>query len=146
MEIIIGVGIGLVVGALLTVFVLNVLLKKRKEQMLKEAENEGEAIKKDKIIQAKEKFLSLKENHEKTIKDRERKLQSAEDRTKAKEKSLSNKIEETTRKEKSIDNQKKALDEKIQLNITKQEELEKIQEKRVLELSRISGMDVDEAK
>src|SRR5690554_7149613 len=103
MEIIIGVGIGLVVGALLTVFVLNVLLKKRKEQMLKDAENEGEAIKKDKIIQAKEKFLNLKENHEKTIKDRERKLQSAEDRTKAKEKSLSKKIEDLNRKEKSID-------------------------------------------
>jgi len=146
MEIIIGVGIGLLGGAVLAIIVQNVLLKKRKQQILAEAEKEGESIKKDKIIQAKEKFLSLKENHEKTIKDRERKLQSAEDRTKAKEKSLSNKIEETTRKEKSIDNQKKALDEKIQLNITKQEELEKIQEKRVLELSRISGMDVEEAK
>lgn len=146
MEIIIGVGIGLVVGALLTVFVLNVLLKKRKEQMLKEAENEGEAIKKDKIIQAKEKFLNLKENHEKTIKDRERKLQSAEDRTKAKEKSLSKKIEDLNRKEKSIDAKQKTLEEKIQLNLTKQEELEKMQDKRVLELSRISGMDVDEAK
>ncbi|WP_299201214.1 ribonuclease Y [Brumimicrobium sp.] len=146
MEIIIGVGIGLVVGALLTVFVLNVLLKKRKEQMLKEAENEGEAIKKDKIIQAKEKFLNLKENHEKTIKDRERKLQSAEDRTKAKEKSLSKKIEDLNRKEKAIDAKQKTLEEKIQLNLTKQEELEKMQDKRVLELSRISGMDVDEAK
>jgi len=146
MEIIIGVGIGLVVGALLTVFVLNVLLKKRKEQMLKDAENEGEAIKKDKIIQAKEKFLNLKENHEKTIKDRERKLQSAEDRTKAKEKSLSKKIEDLNRKEKSIDAKQKTLEEKIQLNLTKQEELEKMQDKRVLELSRISGMDVDEAK
>src|SRR5690554_2885121 len=209
MEIIIGVGIGLVVGALLTVFVLNVLLKKRKEQMLKDAENEGEAIKKDKIIQAKEKVLNLKENHEKTIKDRERKLQSAEDRTKAKEKSLSKKIEnlnrkeksieakqkkknknnqakekvlklkekhektikdresklqsaedrtkakekslskkneDLNRKEKSIDAKQKTLEEKIQLNLTKQEELEKMQDKRVLELSRISGMDVDEAK
>ncbi|HLV42155.1 MAG TPA: ribonuclease Y [Brumimicrobium sp.] len=146
MEIIIGVGIGLIAGAVLAVIVQNVLLKKRKELIIKEAENDGEAIKKDKIIQAKEKFLSLKENHEKTIKDRERKLQSAEDRTKAKESSLSKKIEETNRKEKSIDSQKKTLEESIQLNIAKQEELEKIQDKRVLELSRISGMDVEEAK
>jgi ribonuclease Y len=146
MEIIIGVSIGLIGGAILAVIVQNVLLKKRKDQILKEAETEGEVIKKDKIIQAKEKFLNLKENHEKTIKDRERKLQSAEDRTKAKEKSLSTKIEETNRKEKSIDGQKKTLDDKIQLNATKQEELEKIQDKRVLELSRISGMDVEEAK
>src|SRR5690554_3223538 len=147
MEIIIGVSIiGLLGGAILAVLVQNVLLKKRKEQIIKEAENEGESIKKDKIIQAKEKFLSLKENHEKAMKDRERKLQSAEDRTKAKESSLSKKIEEANRKEKSIDSQKQTLEEKIQLNLTKQEELEKIQDKRVLELSRISGMDVEEAK
>src|SRR5690554_1389716 len=146
MEIIIGVGIGLVVGALLTVFVLNVLLKKRKEQMLKDAENEGEAIKKDKIIQAKEKFLNLKENHEKTIKDHERKLQSAEDKTKAKEKSLSKKIKDLNHKKKSIDAKQKTLEEKIQLNLTKQKELEKMQDKHVLELSHISEINVDEAK
>ncbi|WP_107039114.1 ribonuclease Y [Brumimicrobium mesophilum] len=146
MEIIIGISIGLIVGVILAVVVQNVLLKKRKEQILKEAETEGESIKKDKIIQAKEKFLNLKESHEKTMKDRERKLQSAEDRTKAKEKNLSKKIEENNRKEKSIDSKTASLEEKIQLVQTKQDELEKIQDKRVLELSRISGMDVDEAK
>ncbi|RFC54803.1 ribonuclease Y [Brumimicrobium aurantiacum] len=146
MEIIIGVSIGLIIGAVVAVLVQNVLLKKRKEQILHEAETEGESIKKDKIIQAKEKFLNLKQNHEKAIKDRERKLQSAEDRAKAKDKNLSKKIEEFNRKEKSLDAKTKTLDEKIQLNVTKQEELEKIQDKRVLELSRISGMDVEEAK
>lgn len=146
MEIIIGVGIGLVIGGVLTFVVQNVLLKKRKEQILKEAENEGEAIKKDKIIQAKEKFLQLKENHDKVIRDRERKLQSSEDRTKAKDKNLSKKIEEVSRKERRLESQEKALEEKIQINLTRQEELERIQEKRVAELSRISGMNPEEAK
>ncbi|WP_199223375.1 ribonuclease Y [Brumimicrobium oceani] len=146
MEIIIGVSIGLIIGVVLAFVVQNTLLKKRKEQILNEAETEGESIKKDKIIQAKEKFLNLKENHEKTIKDRERKLQSAEDRTKAKEKNLSKKIEEINRKEKSLDAKTASLEEKIQLTQTKHDELEKIQDKRVLELSRISGMDVEEAK
>ena len=73
----IGIGIGVVGGAVVAVIIQNVILKNRKEQIIKDAENEGESIKKDKIIQAKEKFLQLKENHEKTIKDRERKLQSA---------------------------------------------------------------------
>src|SRR5690554_6023688 len=99
MEIVIGAIAGLIGGAVIAVIVQNVLLKKRKEQILSEAETEGEAIKKDKIIQAKEKFLNLKQNHEKAIKDRERKLQSAEDRTRAKEKSLSKKIEDLNRKE-----------------------------------------------
>jgi ribonuclease Y len=146
MDLIIGIGIGVVGGAVIAVIIQNVILKNRKEQILKDVENEGEAIKKDKIIQAKEKFLSLKENHEKTIKDRERKLQSAEDRTKNKEKSLSKKIEEVNRKEKSIDSQKKSFDEKIQLIELKQQELEKTQDKRVAELSKVSGMNPEDAK
>lgn len=146
MEIITGVGIGLIVGGVLAFIIQNVLLKKRKEQILKDAENEGEAIKKDKIIQAKEKFLQLKENHDKVIRERERKLQSAEDRVKAKDKNLSKKIEEVSRKERRLESQEKALEEKIQINLTRQEELERIQEKRVAELSRISGMNPEEAK
>ncbi|MEX2484143.1 MAG: ribonuclease Y [Brumimicrobium sp.] len=146
MDLIIGIGVGVVAGVVVTVIVQNVLLKKRKEQLLKEAESEGEAIKKDKIIQAKEKFLQLKENHEKSMKDRERKLQSAEDRTKNKENSLSQKIEEVNRKEKSIDSQKKALEDKVTLIEVKQQELDKTQQKRVSELSRVSGMDPEDAK
>ncbi len=146
MDLIIGLGIGVVGGAVVAIIVQNVILKNRKEQILKEAETEGESIKKDKIIQAKEKFLQLKENHEKTIKDRERKLQSAEDRTKSKEKSLSKKIEEVNRKEKGIDSQKKTLDDKIQTIELKQQELEKTQDRRVAELSKISGMNPEDAK
>jgi ribonuclease Y len=146
MDLIIGIGVGLVGGVVVALIIQNVLLKKRKEQILKEAETEGESIKKDKIIQAKEKFLQLKENHEKTIKDRERKLQSAEDRTKNKEKSLNQKIEEVNRKEKSIDGQKKTLEDKVGLIEVKQQELEKTQQKRVSELSRISSMNPEDAK
>ena len=146
MEMYIGIGIGVVGGALIAVFVQSVLMKKRKEQLIKEAQNEGESIKKDKIIQAKEKFMKLKEDHEKNIKDRERKLQSAEDRTKNKESSLSRKIEDASRKEKSIDGKQKTLEDKIQLTEVKQEELEKTYDKHVLELSRISGLQPDDAK
>lgn len=145
-QIIVGGLVGLVAGAAITFIIQNVFLKKKVEQVLKDAENEGEAIKKDKILQAKEKFLQLKENHEKTIKDRERKLQSAEDRTKNKEKSLSQKIEEVNRKEKGIKAQESDLQEKLKLSEIKQQELDKIQSKRVAELSRISGLEADEAK
>lgn len=140
------IGAGLIVGAVLMVFVQNVLLKKKKELILKEAETEGEAIKKDKILKAKEKFLSLKAEHDKTIQGRERKLQSSLDRTKAKENGLSKKLEDFSRKEKKIEALQKDLEERIQLNINKAEELENVQEKRVAELTRISGMDPEEAK
>ena len=137
---------GVIAGALVTFLIQNVLLKKRTQQLLKEAENEGEAIKKEKILQAKEKFLQLKESHEQSIKDRERKLQSAEDRTKNKEKSLSQKIEEVSRKEKQLSSKESTLEEKINIAELKQKELDKTQQKRVAELSKISSLDPEEAK
>lgn len=146
MDLIIGIGIGLAGGIVVAIIIQNVLLKSRRDQLLKDAENEGETIKKDKILQAKEKFLQLKESHEDAMKDRERKMQSAEDRARSKEKSLSQKMEEVTRKEKALENQQKELEEKIQISDLKAQELEKMQSKRVAELSKISGMDPEDAK
>lgn len=138
--------IGLVAGAVIVFVVQNVLLKSRKEQILKEAEKEGENLKQTKILQAKEKFLKLKEDHESKIKDRERKLQSTEDRMRNKEKNLSQKIEEASRKEKSLEKSQSTLDSKIEALEIKHVELDKQHQKTVAELSKISGMSVDEAK
>ncbi|MBW7867793.1 MAG: ribonuclease Y [Brumimicrobium sp.] len=146
MEIIIGLTIGLVGGAVAVFVIQSVLLKKRREQILKEAEVEGETIKKDKILQAKEKFLNLKDEHEKSIKERERKLQSTEDRARSKEQMLSKKIEEVSRKEKVIEHKVTELEQQIQINHTKQEELDRLNEKRVEELSALSGMNQEDAK
>ncbi|MCO5268256.1 MAG: ribonuclease Y [Brumimicrobium sp.] len=146
MEIIIGLTIGLVGGAVAVFVIQSVLLKKRREQILKEAEVEGETIKKDKILQAKEKFLNLKDEHEKSIKERERKLQSTEDRARSKEQMLSKKIEEVSRKEKVIEHKVTELEQQIQINHTKQEELDRLNEKRIEELSALSGMNQEDAK
>jgi ribonuclease Y len=146
MELVIGIIAGLAGGGIAVFVVQNVLLKKRKEQLIREAELEGENIKKEKILQAKERFLKLKEEHESTMKDKERRLQSAEDRAKAKEKSLSNKLEDVNRKEKSLERLQTELEAKMQALEVKHQELDRVQEKRVAELSRISGMTADAAK
>lgn len=145
-NILLGSLVGILAGGGLAFFIQNVLLKKRKEQMLKDAENEGEAMKKEKILQAKEKFMKLKEEHETTMKDRERKMQSSEDRAKAKEKTLSQKMEEVTRKEKDLEKGQSEIEQKLTAIEIKNQELDKMQHKRVAELSKISGMSVDEAK
>lgn len=138
--------IGAVAGVVVAFVIQSVLLKKRKEQILKDAEKEGENLKKNKILQAKEKFLKLKEDHERTIKERERKLQSSEDRVKNKEKSLSQKIEETNRKDKQIEKNKSSLDAKLKALDKKHSELDKMHQKRVAELSKMSGMSTEDAK
>lgn len=146
MDLIIGLVIGAAGGTVLALVAQNVFLKGKKEQILKIAQSEGEALKKDKIVEAKEKFLRLKEDHESTIREKEKKVQSIEDRLRAKEKTLSQKIEEVSRQEKDYGKKQTELKSKIEVVDLKTAELEKIQQKRVLELSKLSGIDQEEAK
>jgi len=145
-NVIIGALIGLIGGGVATFIIQNTMLKKRREHILKEAELEGEAMKKDKILQAKERFLKLKEEHEENVKDRERRMQSSEDRVKSKEKSLTQKIEEVSRKEKETERLQAELATKVEANEIRHQELDKMHQKRVAELTKITGMSIDEAK
>lgn len=145
-NIIIGSLIGVIGGAVIAYVIQNSLLKKRKEQILKEAEIEGESMKKDKILQAKERFLKLKEEHEESVKERERRMQSLEDKAKSKEKQLTQKIEEVSRKEKENERLQSDLNAKLEINELRHQELEKMHQKRVAELTKITGMSVEDAK
>ena len=125
---------------------LNVLSGKSVKKKLSEASEEAERIKKEKMLQAKENFLKLKEEHEANIKDRERKMQSNEDRIRGKENSLNQKLEEANRKEKELERLKEETEQRNQAIANRNVELEKLQQKRVAELSKISGMSAEEAK
>jgi len=138
--------IGVVVGGGAAFVLQNVLIKKRKEQIIKEAEIDAEALKKNKIIEAKERFLKLKEEHEEAVKDRERRVQSLEDKSRSKEKTMNQKIEELSRKEKDADKLQAELDAKIAVNEVRHQELDKMHQKRVAELTKITGMSVEDAK
>ena len=146
MEIVIGLLIGLVGGGGVVAIVQQTMLKAKREKMIKDAESEGENIKKDKILQAKENFLRLKEEHETTIKEKERRIQSGEDRIRNKEKSVNQTMEDFGRKEKDLEKKQLELDTKIQALEVKSQELDKMQQKRVAELSKISGLPAEEAK
>lgn len=138
--------VGLAGGGIGTYVIQQTALKSKSQKMIKDAEVEAENIKKERILQAKEKFLKLKEEHETTIKDRERKLQSNEDRVRAKEKSYTDKLEHLGRKEKEVEKKQTEFDAKFQGLELRLQEVDKIQQKRVSELSKISNMSVDEAK
>ena len=64
---------GVAVGGGFTWVVFNNILKNKKEGILAEATKEGETIKEKKILQAKEKFLELKSEHEKEILNKDKK-------------------------------------------------------------------------
>ncbi|MFM2038274.1 MAG: hypothetical protein RL432_1213 [Bacteroidota bacterium] len=138
--------LGLAIGGGGAYAALNVLSGNSVKKKLAEAAEEAERIKKEKMLQAKENFLKLKEEHESTIKDRERKMQSNEDRIRGKENSLNQKLEEANRKEKELERLKEETEQRNQAIANRNVELEKLQQKRVAELSKISGMSAEEAK
>ena len=145
-SIVIGLAIGVVVGALIAFVLQKSALKAKTKSILKEAEVEGEALKKEKILQAKEKFLQLKDEHERTVRNREKKIQSLEDKTRNKEKSLNQKIGEVGRKEKELQRLEKELNDEREMLIEKRKEISKLHQKQVVELSKISGLSPNEAK
>lgn len=145
-NVVIGALVGLIGGGAIIYTIQNTVLKKKKIQLLKEAEQEGESIKKDKILQAKERFLKLKEEHEESVKERERRLQSFEDKAKSREKQLNQKIEEVSRKEKDTERIQTDLQSKLEANEQRHQELDKMHQKRVAELTKITGMSVEDAK
>ena len=96
MEITIGI-IALLVGAVGTWIVYGKVLKSQSHKILREAESEAEVLRKDKILQAKEKFLQLKSDHEKEINNRNAKLLIVENKLKQREAVFSQKLEELAR-------------------------------------------------
>lgn len=138
--------IGAVVGIIIGVVIAYILLKKQGNAIIKQAEIKAEAIKKEKMIQAKEKFFQLKEKHEKTINEKNRKIQSSEDRIKNKEKSISQKLEQVSKKEKDLNKSKEQFERQLEIVNKKKDDLAVLQDKRVSELEKISGYSKDEAK
>ncbi len=121
-------------------------LKSKQNKILSEARTEAEVIKKDKILQAKEKFLQLKAEHEKYINERNNKLAQAEQRFKQKESVLNQKIEENQRKEKELEVIRTNITNQLHLVEKKNEELARLHKNQVEQLETISGLSADEAK
>ena len=78
-------GASLLVGTGIAFFLMTTMVKKKSNNLIKEAEGEAEMIKQQKILQAKEKFLQLKEEHEKLINEKNGKLNQRENEVKQKE-------------------------------------------------------------
>ena len=142
----IGLLIGAIIGVTIGYFILKKLQSKQEKELLYKAKIQAENIKKDKIIQAKEKFLELKEQHEKTINNRERKIQEKEFHFKQLENNFNKKNDEFRKREIGI----KEIEEKLEGQIDgvrkKEEELISSQKKQIEILEKVSGFSADEAR
>jgi ribonuclease Y len=120
--------------------------KKEAESLLKAAELEAENIRKDKIYQAKEKFLELKAEHEKVIIGKEKKISEAEKRTRDKESQVSHELSRNKKLNEQLEGRLSELDQKQEFIERKQSELEKLHKSQVQQLEVISGLSAEEAK
>ncbi|MBQ4298979.1 MAG: ribonuclease Y [Bacteroidales bacterium] len=142
--------IGFVAGAVIAlaayILIRKSVLKGKRDEILEKAEIEGEKIKNEKILQAKEKFLSLKAEHDKTINERNNQIREAENRIKQKENSWNQKLAEVDRKMKEAEQIKNSLKGQQEALRHKEEETDALRQQAIRQIETISGMSAQEAK
>ncbi len=116
------------------------------EEIISKAKSEGEAIKKNKIFQAKERFLELKSEHEKVISSRNNKMAEAEKRTRDKESQISSELSKNKKLGDQLESAKKDYELRLGLLDKRQEELDKLHKSQVQQLEVISGISAEDAK
>jgi ribonucrease Y len=120
--------------------------KKEAELILKDANQAGENTKKDKILQAKEKFIELKAEHEEVIKAREMKVIEVEKRILVKESQVSTELNKAKKVNDDFEAKTVEYASKIEFLDKKQSEIDKMHKSQVTQLEVISGLSADEAK
>lgn len=115
------------VGGGLSYMLFRYGLKSKYDIIIKEAQTEAEVIKKNKLLEVKEKFLNKKADLEKEVALRNQKIQQAENKLKQRELMLNQKQEEVQRKRTEAEAIKENLEAQIVIIDKKKDELDKLQ-------------------
>jgi ribonucrease Y len=116
------------------------------KKIVSDAEAKAETIKQQRQLEAKEKFLQLKAEHDKEVHERNRKLNESENRARQKEQSVNQKMEQLEKQVRDNDAIKDNLSRQIEVVNLKRTELEKHQEEHIRRLEKIAGLTAEEAK
>ena len=132
----------LLIGAL----VCYLIFRFNSKGILRKAEEEAEVIKKNKIIEAKEKFIALKLEHENQVRQAEQKLHQQEQRQQQREQQLNQKQSEVQRAQNELNTQRQQIENQQKAIEHKTQEIERLQQKAEQQLEQISGLSAEEAK
>jgi ribonuclease Y len=145
--------IALIVGILLGKFLFAKNTKKQLEEadqqaekIISDAKTQAETLKKEKLLEAKEKFVQLKADHDKEVYQRNQKISEAENRLKQKEQAINQKDQGIAKLIKDNEVIKENLNRQIEVVNIKRTELEKHQEEHIRRLEKVAGLSADEAK
>jgi len=114
--------------------------------ILKEAEIAAENLKKDRILEAKEKILKLRSEFEEEANRKKSQIINNEQKIKQREGTLSKELENLKRKEGELDDIRTDLSAQLENVKKRKEDLEKFNQQKIQILENISKLTADEAR
>jgi ribonucrease Y len=123
------------------------------QNILKDAESRAETLKKEKQLEAKERFVQLKSEHDREVLQRNQKIIESENKARQKEQAINQKEQTINQKEAALDKQikeneaiKDNLNRQIEVVNVKRTELEKHQEEHIRRLEKVAGLTAEDAR
>jgi len=133
-------------GGILAGVVLRYVTNARYKNIIKEAEAEAEVLRKNKMLEVKEKFLSLKADLEKQVTQRNAKIQATESKLQQRELQINQRLEDLQRKKNEATIVRESLEAQLELLEKKKVEMDKLHKQEVERLEAISGLSAEEAR
>ncbi len=116
------------------------------QKIISDGQLQAETLKKEKLLEAKEKFVQLKSDHDREVMQRNQKISEGENRIKQKEQSLNQKDQSLEKQIKENESIKETLNRQIEVVNIKRTELEKHQEEHIRRLEKVAGLSAEDAK
>ena len=126
--------------------IVAIIFRSHNKRKKKERETEVEILKKNKLIEVKEQFISLKAEHEQQVQQRNSKIQSIEAKLQQREMQLNQKQSDIQRKINEADTVKENFELQLNALDAKKKDLESLTRKAQEQLETISGLSAEQAK
>ncbi len=138
--------IALIIGLLLGAVGYYLVARISGANILHKAAEEAEVIKKNKIIEAKEKFIALKLEHDNQVREQDKRIQQHEQRLQQREQQLNQKQGDVQRSLNEVNQKNQQIEQRQQALDYKQQEIERMHSEAEKQLEQISGISAEEAK
>lgn len=157
MENILYIAITFIIALVLGIFISRYLMKQsiekskseatsKAELIVKEAELTAENIKKDRILEAKEKYLRLKTEFEEDSNKKRNIILANEQKLKKREEQVSQNLAQNKRREAELDSIKENVAAQMEIVQKRKEDLERLKDQQVGILEKAANLSAEEAK
>lgn len=146
---VVALAVGIILGKIIFAKNTKIKIQEAEEQakrIIAEGQLSAENLKKDRLLEAKEKYLQLKSEHEKEVMQRNQKIAESENRIKQKEQSLNQKNDNIQKQVAENESIKENLARQIEIVNIKRSELEKHQEEHIRRLEKVAALTAEEAR